>query len=121
MHYFLGRHKPRKNFIKQQVLYCFFVSFNISFNKSQPVEDGESTAAPSINVGDVTKPALVDMELLKPNKELHHIYRLHRYVARYRDIIHNSTHSNSILRIINNNKTNIQLLTFENISKLNIF
>ena len=50
------------------------MSAYISFNKSQPVEDGESTAAPSINVGDVTKPALVDMELLKPNKELHHRY-----------------------------------------------
>ena len=59
------------------------MSAYISFNKSQPVDDGESTAAPSINVGDVTKPALVDMELLKPNKELHQIYRLHRYLARF--------------------------------------
>ena len=37
---------------------------------AQPVEDGTSTEAPSINVVEETKPALVLMELFNPNRKV---------------------------------------------------
>ena len=53
---------------------------------AQPVEDGTSTEAPSINVVEETKPALVLMELFKPNRKVtcnvgidkQHFFNCHR-------------------------------------------